>query len=297
MSTERAVVIECSGEQLAGVLHVPERLATDRGVLLVVGGPQYRVGSHRQFVLLARALAADGIATLRFDHRGIGDSDGASRAFSDLDADIRSAVDHLLASVPQLRSVAIWGLCDAASAALLYAQHDPRVSRLVLLNPWVRDPGAQARAFLRTYYLRRVVSAEFWRSLFSGKVSVFGSLRELAGFARRAVAAPDPQSPQSPPQAVPQVEAPSPVVPPDPQFVQRMRTGLERFRGPVLLVMSGDDLTAQEFRELVRASRDWRRLLAEPRITQREFPEANHTFSRAAWRDQVARWTSEWLRA
>jgi uncharacterized protein len=291
VGTEQAVVIPCAGEHLTGILHVPATLASDRGVLLVVGGPQYRVGSHRQFVLLARALAADGIATLRFDHRGIGDSDGASRAFSDLHEDLRCAANHLMQSVPQLRSLVIWGLCDAASAALLYAPADSRVSGLVLLNPWVRNPEAQARALLRTYYLRRIFSRELWRSLLSGRVAVLQSLRELAGFARRAVAAPKESVGAAP------AVADSPVVAPDPQFVQRMRDGFARFRGPVLLIMSGEDLTAQEFRELTRSSREWRKLLAEPRLVQRDFPEANHTFSRAVWRDQVARWTSEWIRA
>ena len=47
----------------------------------MVGGPQYRVGSHRQFTLMARAFAAAGYPVLRFDYRGIGDSEGESRGF------------------------------------------------------------------------------------------------------------------------------------------------------------------------------------------------------------------------
>jgi alpha/beta superfamily hydrolase len=48
-------------------------------VLVIVGGPQYRAGSHRQFTLLARSLAEQGFAVLRFDYRGMGDSTGAMR--------------------------------------------------------------------------------------------------------------------------------------------------------------------------------------------------------------------------
>ena len=46
--------------------------AASRGMLIVVGGPQYRAGSHRQFTLLARDVAATGVPTMRFDYRGMG---------------------------------------------------------------------------------------------------------------------------------------------------------------------------------------------------------------------------------
>ena len=42
-------------------------------VLVVVGGPQVRAGSHRHFVQLARHLATHGHAVMRFDVRGMGD--------------------------------------------------------------------------------------------------------------------------------------------------------------------------------------------------------------------------------
>ena len=141
---EEAVVFECEGESLVGVLSLPAAPAT-RGVLIVVGGPQYRVGSHRQFTLLARHLAAHGIPSLRFDYRGMGDSSGAVRSFEAVDADIRRAIDIFYERVSGLESVVIWGLCDAASAALFYAHRDARVGGLVLLNPWVRTPEGMAR--------------------------------------------------------------------------------------------------------------------------------------------------------
>jgi hypothetical protein len=74
-----------------------------------------------------------------------------------------------------------------------------------------------------------------------------------------------------------------------------MEDGLRRFRGRVLVITSGNDLTAREFNDLASRSAGWRQLLMDKRITRRELSEANHTFARRAWRDQVARWTSEWL--
>ena len=57
---ERALVFECEGEQLVGIVAAPE--AARVGVLVIVGGPQYRAGSHRQYVLLSRRLASAGVA-------------------------------------------------------------------------------------------------------------------------------------------------------------------------------------------------------------------------------------------
>jgi hypothetical protein len=62
-------------------------------------------------------------------------------------------------------------------------------------------------------------------------------------------------------------------------------------------LLSGHDLTAQELRDLVSASPDWRRALESARVSRRELAEANHTFARCEWRDQLARWTEEWVKS
>ena len=58
MIVERAVHIQVGADRMLGILHGASLQATDLGVVVVVGGPQDRVGSHRQFTLLARDLAA-----------------------------------------------------------------------------------------------------------------------------------------------------------------------------------------------------------------------------------------------
>ena len=57
---EETAQFSCGGDTLYGVLARPQKsVHTARtGVVVIVGGPQTRVGSHRQFVLLSRALAA-----------------------------------------------------------------------------------------------------------------------------------------------------------------------------------------------------------------------------------------------
>mgnify|MGYP000113667174 FL=1 len=96
---EQAVSFPVAGDLALGIAALPELTAElteqpgDCGVLIAVGGPQYRVGSHRQFLLLSRRLAAEGFPVFRFDYRGMGDSDGAMRSFENVSEDIAAAVD------------------------------------------------------------------------------------------------------------------------------------------------------------------------------------------------------------
>lgn len=276
--TEHAQVFPCQDQQLIGILSLPEHAAS-RAVLIVVGGPQYRAGSHRQFTLLARSLASDGIASLRFDYRGMGDSDGDARSFEGVGDDLRAAVDQLFASVAGLREVVIWGLCDAASAALFYAPGDARISGLVLLNPWVRTSDGEAKAILKHYYRDRLLQPALWKKIASGKFELGAALRSLMGLlakARGSAAAPAAQCTNA-------------------TLPERMLDGLRNFRGQVLLILSGRDLTAQEFADLAAASPHWQQTLAGSTVRRIAFDDADHTFSRRDWRDQVATWTSQWI--
>ncbi|WP_018937200.1 hydrolase 1, exosortase A system-associated [Thioalkalivibrio sp. ALJ24] len=281
---ERPVIFQVQGEEVLGILH-PGAEDARRGVLIAVGGPQYRVGSHRQFLLLARHLAAQGIPVFRFDFRGMGDSSGRQRDYEEVHEDMCEAMDTFAQQVPGLREVVIWGLCGAASAGLFYGWRDPRVAGLVLVNPWVRTDEGLARAYLKTYYLQRLLSRDFWASALRGRFNPWVSIRSLAQTAKAALR---PRGIQD------GSEAASPDLGNGP-LPDRMAEGWRRFRGPILLILSGDDLTAAEFRDVASTAPAWEGLLEEPRVTRQELPEANHTFSRREWRDQVAAWTQDWV--
>jgi exosortase A-associated hydrolase 1 len=286
---ELALKFACRDDALYGIASVPERPAK-RGVLVIVGGPQYRVGSHRQFTLLARALAAQGFAVLRFDYRGMGDSCGAMRDFERVDDDLRAAIDQFFAAVPALEEVVIWGLCDGASAALFYAEQDRRVSGLVLLNPWARSEQGLAKATLKHYYLSRVLDPQMWKKIVLLRFDYGAALKSLSGVIGTVLAGSRTRHAQ-PSDGTPASSAPSP------SFHARMQTGLARFKGKVLLVISGADLTAREFLDMANGSRAWRSLLQAPSVSRHTLDAADHTFSRRAWRDQVAGWTGDWLRS
>lgn len=274
---EHPVVFDCEGCRLIGIVTLPETPAA-AGVIIVVGGPQYRAGSHRQFTLLARHLAGQGIASIRFDYRGMGDSEGAMRNFEEVDADIRAALDTLQQHAPKLRRIALWGLCDAASAALYYAHTDARVTSLVLLNPWVHTPAGAARARLKHYYLVRLIQPSFWSKLLSGKIKVRESTQAIMS-ATQATAADTPTNPRHG----------------GPGYIARMLEGLQRFRGEILFILSGKDMTAAEFIALSAQNKQWKKSYSSPKISTTTVKGANHTFAMREWRKQVESHTAHWL--
>lgn len=271
--TEEAALFVRGDTQLVGVLALPAQ-PQPTGVLILVGGPQVRCGSHRLHVLLARALAQAGHAVLRFDFAGMGDSAGTPCDFAQTGADIAAALACLQQRVPQVREVLLWGLCDGASAALLYwdATHDPRVCSLFLANPWVRSATSLARTQVRHYYGQRLRSAAFWRKLLRGGVG----LRALAGWLgsvwtslRGQGAEPDPAAAHT-------------------SFQQRMARACAHFPGRQVLLLSGKDFVAREFVEHAAQHPAWQQALQRPTVLRHALPDADHTFSSAAWRAQLA---------
>lgn len=277
--SEQVVTFSCAGDSMLGIVAEPAQSAKV-GVLLMVGGPQYRVGSHRQFLLLSRALASAGFPTMRFDYRGMGESEGDLRQFEGVNDDIAAAIEAFQAHCPQVTQIVLWGLCDAASSALLYwdATRDARLRGLVLLNPWVRSDTTLARAHIKHYYGQRLLQAEFWRKLLTGKLGIG---RAIGGFIASLNRARQDNRSATSIEKLP--------------FQKKMVRGLGNFPGPVLLLLSGNDYTAKEFLETVKADTAWAAAVGQPSVTRVDIAEADHTFSSAEWRGQVENITKQWL--
>ncbi len=279
VSIEQPVWLRGNGFDMLGILSPPppETLARRTGVVIVVGGAQYRVGSHRQFVQLARHLAAAGFPVLRFDLPGMGDSPGELPAFEDTAPHIAAAIDGLHAQCPGLEGTVLWGLCDGASASLLYVQatRDVRVAGLALLNPWVRSEAGLARARVKHYYRQRLTDPAFWRKLLTGGVG-WRAMRDLLGnLGRMRVQRSTPTPPAS--------------------FQDRMARGWQAFAGPILLMLSERDLTAQEFIEHAQRDAPWAGALDRPGVTRRLLRGADHTCSHIAHGADMLEQTREWL--
>ncbi len=291
---EEALLFTCAGELLPGIVARPQHRqaasepapgipgnAPDQacGVLVVVGGPQYRVGSHRQFLLLSRRLAGEGYPVMRFDYRGMGDASGEMRSFEAISADIDAAIDAFRRACPSLQRVVLWGLCDAAAAALLYIETsaDERVAGIVLLNPWVRSEASLAQTHIKHYYGQRLRQREFWQKLLSGRIKLLTSLRSLL---RSAILA----CRQG---AAGKFERRS--------FQERMAEGWRQFSGNVLLILSGQDYVAKEFLEFASANPAWSGLIEAAKVRRVDLFDADHTFSSRASRGEVEDVTLAWL--
>lgn len=131
-------------EQLVGVLTRPA--VGDATVPVFVffnSGVLPRIGSHRINVKLARALAAEGVTSLRFDLSGQGDSRAAAaggdfreQALRDLGA----AMDHLQRLLGERCRFALFGVCSGATHAFRMAGRDPRVVAALMFDGfWYRS--------------------------------------------------------------------------------------------------------------------------------------------------------------
>lgn len=279
---ESVLPIRCHGQVLPAILAQPvspSQMASPLAMLVVVGGPQYRAGSHRQFVKLSRHFAAVGVPVLRFDVRGMGDAEGEQRSFENLDDDIAAAIDALLASQPRGTRAVLWGLCDGASASLLYLDRrlDSRVAGVALLNPWVRSRATLARTQVKHYYAQRLLEPAFWAKLLRGGVGP-GALSGLWSSLRAA-----------------RIGAAIPLDEADITFQQCMARQWRRFDGHILLLLSGNDYTAREFEETVANDPAWRGAMKRAKLQRVDLPGADHTLSDAAGRLACEAATLRWL--
>jgi exosortase A-associated hydrolase 1 len=284
---ESCITFNAQQKTLLGILHLPENAKSkDVGVLIIVGGPQTRVGSHRQFVLLSRFLMENGLASMRFDYRGMGDSEGEEANYLDVSDDIHSAINAFKAEA-NVKQVVLWGLCDAASSALIYQYHYPvnDVLGMILLNPWVRSEQGEAKTIMKHYYLNRLKDPALWRKIISLKFDFKGSVSSFSDNLKKMLTS--DSALQTPSEEKPATNQDN--------YIQHMLMGLSSFQQQVLLVISGDDLTASEFLELLKSSKSWQQQIEAKVDKTHTIDQANHTFSTQQWRKEVEKESLDWV--
>ncbi len=143
------------GDELLGTVCLPDRLADAApGVLLFNAGMLHRIGPHRVQVKLARNLAERGVASLRFDMHGLGDSARASGQLplaAQMQEDLRAALDAL-GREAGVDTFAVFGFCSGIEPSFRLAQADARVRVLALYDGFDLMNGLSR---IR-YYLRRL---------------------------------------------------------------------------------------------------------------------------------------------
>ncbi|WP_243451616.1 hydrolase 1, exosortase A system-associated [Sphingosinicella soli] len=253
----RPLVIACEDASLAATLHPG---AGARAALIVSGGVQTRAGPHRLFTQIAEALSRSGIAALRFDRRGVGDSEGEDAGFLRSEADIAAAASALRHESGASEIVGI-GLCDGAAALALFGAQGA-ANRLVLLNPWSfeSDTAEMPAALQRERTVRRLLNPRAWPRVLAGKVDVAAALKSMLGGSK---------------------------APAQSAFAARLVAAINAFPGPVLVVLSGRDATAGAFSAL--------RPALGKHVAWVRIENADHTFTQPEARRALLAAVTGWL--
>ena len=128
--SRRYFAFDCAGSGLAATL---DEGSSATGLLIVTGGNETRAGAFSSQARLAADVAAAGHPVMRFDRRGVGDSEGVNMGFRNEADDIAAAVAAFGAQCPALNRVFAFGNCDAASALMLSGGDG--FDGLILSNP------------------------------------------------------------------------------------------------------------------------------------------------------------------
>ncbi len=170
---------------LFGILSRPAQPADRTAVIITNAGRDPHYGSARFGVEFARRLATAGVAALRMDFAGLGDSRGLrgsekilSPLFeADRSPDISAAIDLL--EQQGYTKFAVYGLCSGAYHAFHGGLADPRVSVMLLVNMpvFIWRSGdtidlVRHKTSPHYYYLLRLLKKDFWKQMLHGRLDL-----------------------------------------------------------------------------------------------------------------------------
>ena len=148
-STEPLKLTSKDGTLLGATLTIPKAVPTAVCVLFGGSGPQDRDGTlfdHRPLLVIADQLARKGIASIRWDDRGMGESGGifAETSLAQMTEDGVAAVDAVRARWSQSR-IGVVGLSQGCIPAWNLATQADTIRGAFLLSPVAGDPYAAIR--------------------------------------------------------------------------------------------------------------------------------------------------------
>ena len=148
----KALVLHTASGDIFGTLRVPVTTAKSVPVVLLIAGsgPTDRNGNGPQtqnnsLKMLSEALMSDGIASLSFDKRGIGESRSSMKSEADLRFegyvnDVREWID-LLAKDEQFSEIIVAGHSEGSLVGMIAAQNNAKVSKYISISG-VGEPAA-----------------------------------------------------------------------------------------------------------------------------------------------------------
>ncbi len=137
-ATQEPIVLRSLGDELAGVLFLPEDKRKTSVLIICHGAGEFK----ENYFELCELLASRGVATLAIDMHGHGQSAG-ERYYVNMRqwvADVQAAIDFLLKH-PRIdgNKIGAFGLSSGGTAILEAAVVDPRLKALVALDATVRN--------------------------------------------------------------------------------------------------------------------------------------------------------------
>jgi pimeloyl-ACP methyl ester carboxylesterase len=297
------VTFTCEGCRLVGSLHQPAQPAPDLpGIILLNQGPVDRGGAHRLYLKLAWRLTALGFPVLRFDARGVGESEGLwegePSSISVPDAygaiqkgvwvpDTRAAIEFMQRATGVDR-VILGGLCGGAATALLTGANHPAVDRVFAIGTPVTFTAVTRRvadlpeAVIQRdsrQYLRKLVDPKSWVRFLSFKTDYRTLLSVFSTQVQRRL---KPVAANSEtPEADEKMNLP---------LLHAIADSTAQGKR-LLLVFSENDYLWQEFQEQMWRFGDRDRLAFD----LVSIPDANHTLTEEPWQDALYEKVTAWL--
>lgn len=275
---ERALLF---GEQksLVGVItDPPEPPSPERpAVVFLNAGILHRVGPNRIHVRLARDLAREGFASLRFDYSGLGDSRPRADPTPFAEATVIETTQGMdvLASTRGTRSFLLVGICSGADSALRAAGRDARVVGAALIEPYsVPAPG-----FLLYSYRRKLLNPVSWWRLLRGRSEVLAMLKER---------------PMQPPGEEAAVTSADSIVPSRAELVRQVRGLIQRGVNLCFVYSSG---SPAYFNYLSLLRRELRRPVATGQARLRVLTRTDHVFTPMVAQERLVTSVREWAKA
>jgi dipeptidyl aminopeptidase/acylaminoacyl peptidase len=248
---EHFVQFRVEGQTIYGMMHLPDGKGKFPAVALCHGFTGNRIEAHRLFVKMARMLAANGIAALRFDFRGSGESEGDFEQVT-VSGEITDALAALefLRKQPEIdhERIGLIGLSLGGCVAACAASRDGKVRALVL---WAAVADLKGMRERMQPEVQELLEKQGWID--------FGGWKVSKNFYD------------------------------DAEKIDPLREVL-RYDGAVLIVHGANDpVVPVDHAHRYHAAFQCKKQL-------HIIPDADHTFARLNWEEEVMRVTLEWMK-
>jgi pimeloyl-ACP methyl ester carboxylesterase len=278
-----------SQNSLIGTIAIPQTgsgIPSDLGFVFFNAGVVHRVGPHRINVKLARAVAMHGVASIRFDLAGLGDSGrqglDSSISYSEQAAvDIRAAIDSLEARSSAKRFV-LCAVCSGTVHSYAAAASDSRIAGLILLDGYMY-PTKRAQLNYLIMRIRRRLAREGAAALLSNLVKGLITRLQSQDNGRRTIAMSPGGGPGFFADRLPK-----------PEFARMLNSLAERGTR-VLFIYAGSSFQHYNYADQFKDAFARHRL--SPLIEDRFLPNADHTMTRVIAQREFIELVTEWTSA